>query len=89
MIKSITQNSMPTAIKINSYPVFSSDPTQNAAEATQIQYAMSVDTASYGTAPTAAMSNGQEVIASPSGSWLTWATSVRVPFAPTAQSSKL
>ena len=44
--------------------MFSPDNSQlNTEEATQVQYAMSVDTASYGTAPIAAMSNGQEVIA--------------------------
>jgi membrane peptidoglycan carboxypeptidase len=43
--------------------VFSSDPTLNLNEASQVQYAMSQDTASYGTAPNAAMSNGQEIIA--------------------------
>jgi membrane peptidoglycan carboxypeptidase len=65
VIASITQpaSGLRTPIKITSYPVFSSDPTQNADDATQIQYAMSKDTAPYGTAPTAAMSNGQEVIA--------------------------
>ena len=65
VISSITQaNAAPTPIKITSYPVFDpGDPTLNAEEATQVQYAMSYDTASYGTAPTAALSNGQEVIA--------------------------
>jgi membrane peptidoglycan carboxypeptidase len=63
VISKITQNGMPTPIKITSYPIFSSDPTQNANEASQIQYAMSKDDASYGTAPVAAMSNGQEIIA--------------------------
>ena len=63
LITSITRNNVPTLIKITSYPVFSSSPTLNADEASQVQYAMSEDTASYGTAPTAAMSNGQEVIA--------------------------
>ena len=43
--------------------MFSNNPTLNADEASQVQYAMSEDTASYGTAPTAAMSNGQELIA--------------------------
>ena len=50
-------------IKVTSYPVFSSDPTLNANEASQVQYAMSKDDAPYGTAPGAAMSNGQEIIA--------------------------
>ena len=63
VITSITQNGVPTPIKIISYPVFSSDSTLNAEEATQVQYAMSEDTAPYGTAPTAGLSNGQEIIA--------------------------
>ena len=64
VITQITQNSAPpTPIKITSYPVFSSNPTLNQNEATQLQYAMSEDTAPYGTAPTAGLSNGQEIIA--------------------------
>jgi membrane peptidoglycan carboxypeptidase len=64
VISSITQNNAPPVpLKVTSYPVFSSDPTMNSEEASQVQYAMSEDTASYGTAPIAAMSNGQEVIA--------------------------
>ena len=64
VVTSITRaNAPPTPIKVTSYPVFSSDPTLNANEASQVQYAMSADTASYGTAPGAAMSNGQEIIA--------------------------
>jgi membrane peptidoglycan carboxypeptidase len=65
VISSITRaNSLPTPIKITSYPVFDpANPTLNAEEATQVQYAMSEDTASYGTAPTAGLSNGQEIIA--------------------------
>ena len=64
VITSITQNNAPpTPIKITSYPVFSSNPTLNAEEATQVQWAMSEDTAPYGTAPTAGLSNGQEIIA--------------------------
>jgi membrane peptidoglycan carboxypeptidase len=64
VVTSITRNNAPpTPIKIISYPVFSSDPTLNAEEATQVQYAMSEDTAPYGTAPTAGLSNGQEVVA--------------------------
>jgi membrane peptidoglycan carboxypeptidase len=64
VITSINQNNGPaTPIKVTSYPVFSTDPTLNAEEATQVQYAMSEDTASYGTAPTAGLTNGQEVIA--------------------------
>jgi membrane peptidoglycan carboxypeptidase len=63
LITSIMRNNVPTLIKITSYPVFSSSPTLNADEASQVQYAMSEDTAPYGTAPTAALSNGQELIA--------------------------
>ena len=64
VITSITQNNAPPMpIKITSYPVFSSDPTLNTDEATQVQYAMSEDTAPYGTAPTAGLSNGQEIVA--------------------------
>ncbi len=63
LITSIVQNNVRTPIKITTYPVFSSNPTLNAEEATQVQYAMSEDTASYGTAPNAALSNGQEIIA--------------------------
>ncbi len=59
-----TQSGMVTPIKITSYPVFDpSNPTLNAEEATQVQYAMSEDDASYGTAPNAALSNGEEIIA--------------------------
>ena len=63
VISSITRNGVPTPVKITSRLVFNPDPTLNQEEATQVQYAMSEDTASYGTAPTAALSNGQEVIA--------------------------
>ena len=64
VISSISQANAPRLpIVVTSYPVFSSNPTLNADQASQLQYAMSEDTASYGTAPTAAMSNGQEVIA--------------------------
>jgi membrane peptidoglycan carboxypeptidase len=64
VITSITRNNAPpTPIKVTSYPVFTSDPTLNAEEASQVQYAMSEDTAPYGTAPTAGLSNGQEIIA--------------------------
>ena len=63
VITSITQNGMPTPIKVASYQVFSPNPTLNKEEATQVQYAMSEDTASYGTAPNAALSDGQELIA--------------------------
>ena len=63
LITSISQNGMLTPIKITSYPVFSPNPVFNAAEDSQVQYAMSEDTAPYGTAPTAGLSNGQEIIA--------------------------
>jgi len=64
VITSIAQNNAPPVpIKITSYPVFSSDLPLNGEEATQLQYAMSEDTAPYGTAPTAGLSNGQEIIA--------------------------
>ena len=64
VISSIKQNNAPPVpLKVTSYPVFSSDPTMNSEEASQVQYAMSEDTAPYGTAPTAGMSNGQEIIA--------------------------
>jgi len=64
VIASLQQNNAPkTPIKVRSYPVFSGDPTMNTDEASQVQYAMSVDDTSYGTAPIAAMSNGQEIIA--------------------------
>jgi membrane peptidoglycan carboxypeptidase len=63
VISSITRNGVPTPIKIISRLVFNPDPTLNAEEDSQVQYAMSEDTAGYGTAPVAAMSNGQEIIA--------------------------
>jgi membrane peptidoglycan carboxypeptidase len=64
VITSLTQNNAPPVpIKVTNYPVFSSDPTQNTNLATQVQYAMSKDDTSYGTAPGAGMSNGQEIIA--------------------------
>src|SRR5436190_3660512 len=67
VIASIHQNSQnsapPIPVKTTSYPVFSSDPTVNKNQATQVQYAMSKDDAPYGTAPGAGMSNGQEIIA--------------------------
>jgi len=64
VISSITRNNAPpTPVMITTYPVFSSNPALNAEEASQVQYAMSEDTASYGTAPGAAMSNGQVIIA--------------------------
>jgi membrane peptidoglycan carboxypeptidase len=63
LIIKLTQNNVPTPIKVTSGLVFNSNPMQNAEMDSQVQYAMSVDTASYGTAPVAAMSNGQEIIA--------------------------
>jgi membrane peptidoglycan carboxypeptidase len=64
LITSITRNNVPTPIKITSRLVFNPDPTQNAEMDSQVQYAMSEDTnPSYGTAPGAAMSNGQQIIA--------------------------
>ena len=64
VITSISQdNGPPTPVKITSYQVLSTNPTLNAEEATQVQYAMSEDTAPYGTAPTAGLSNGAEIIA--------------------------
>jgi membrane peptidoglycan carboxypeptidase len=63
LIVSITQNNAPTPVKVTSRQVFSDNPAQNAQMDSQVQYAMSEDTASYGTAPVATMSNGQEIIA--------------------------
>ena len=64
VITSITRNDVQTPLNITTDQVFSPDNSQlNAEEATQVQYAMSADTASGGTAPNAAMSNGQEIIA--------------------------
>jgi membrane peptidoglycan carboxypeptidase len=64
VIASITRtDAPPIPIKVTSYPVFSSSPAMNADEASQVQYAMSKDDAPYGTAPSVAMSNGQEIIA--------------------------
>src|ERR1700742_341627 len=64
VITKITRaNASSIPVKITSYPVFSADSQENADMASQVQYAMSEDTASYGTAPNAALSNGQEVIA--------------------------
>jgi membrane peptidoglycan carboxypeptidase len=64
VITSITRPDAPAIpLKVTMYPVFSSDPTLNKNEDSQVQYAMSKDDASYGTAPVAAMSNGQEIIA--------------------------
>jgi len=63
VITKITQNNVQTPVMVTSRQVFSNNPTQNAQMDSQVQYAMSEDTASYGTAPVAAMSNGQEIIA--------------------------
>ncbi len=63
VIASISQNGVPTPVIITSRLVFNPSPALNAEEDSQVQYAMSEDTAPYGTAPVAAMSNGQEVIA--------------------------
>jgi membrane peptidoglycan carboxypeptidase len=63
VIASITRNGVPTPVVISSDQVFNPLPQLNAEEDSQVQYAMSEDTASYGTAPVAALSNGQEVIA--------------------------
>jgi membrane peptidoglycan carboxypeptidase len=64
LITSISRNGVQTPIKITSRLVFSPDPVQNAEMDSQVQYAMSQDTnPAYGTAPGAAMSNGQEIIA--------------------------
>jgi membrane peptidoglycan carboxypeptidase len=62
VITSITRNGVQTPVKIATDQVFSTNPQLNEEEATQVQYAMSEDT-TIGTAPTAAMSNGQEIIA--------------------------
>jgi membrane peptidoglycan carboxypeptidase len=64
VITSLAQPAAPAIpIKVTSYPVFNSNPVLNQNMATQVQYAMSEDDASYGTAPVSAMSNGQEIIA--------------------------
>jgi membrane peptidoglycan carboxypeptidase len=63
LIVKLTQNNVQTLIKVTSGLVFNSNPMQNAEMDSQVQYAMSEDTASYGTAPVAAMSNGQQIIA--------------------------
>jgi membrane peptidoglycan carboxypeptidase len=64
VITSITRpTAPPVPIKVTTYPVFNSNPDINKYEATQLQYTMSqVDNPSYGTAPNAAMSNGQEIV---------------------------
>jgi membrane peptidoglycan carboxypeptidase len=61
VISSITQNGAPTPVKITSTLVFSPNPTMNAEEASQVQYAMSKTTVD-GTATAAAMSDGREII---------------------------
>ena len=63
VITSITRNGVPTPIVITSSLVFNPNPTLNAEQDSQVQYAMSEDTAPYGTAPVAQMSNGQTIIA--------------------------
>jgi membrane peptidoglycan carboxypeptidase len=63
LIVSLSQNGVQTPIKVMTAYVFDPNPQLNAEEDSQVQYAMSEDTASYGTAPVAAMSNGQEIIA--------------------------
>jgi len=63
LIVSISQNGVLTPIKVTSAEVFNPNPMLNAEEDSQVQYAMSEDTAPYGTAPVAALSNGQEIIA--------------------------
>ncbi|HWN63482.1 MAG TPA: transglycosylase domain-containing protein, partial [Streptosporangiaceae bacterium] len=63
LITKLTQNNVQIPVKVTSGLVFNSNPMQNAQMDSQVQYAMSEDTASYGTAPVAAMSNGQQIIA--------------------------
>jgi membrane peptidoglycan carboxypeptidase len=63
VITSITQGNAQIPIQVTSNQVFSNSPIQNAEMDSQVQYAMSEDTAPYGTAPVAQMSNGQEIIA--------------------------
>ena len=63
LIVSISQNGVQTPIKVTSAEVFNPNPMLNAEQDSQVQYAMSEDTAPYGTAPVAALSNGQEIIA--------------------------
>jgi membrane peptidoglycan carboxypeptidase len=62
VITSITRNGVPTPLMINSALVFNPNPTLNAEQDSQVQYAMS-ETTNYGTATVAAMSNGQPIIA--------------------------
>jgi len=63
VITSIARNGVQTPVNITTRLVFNANPQLNADEATEVQYAMSADTAAGGTAPNAAMSNGQEIIA--------------------------
>ncbi len=62
VITEITRNGVQTPPEIKTYQVFNANPQLNEEEATEVQYAMSDDTV-YGTATSAAMSNGQEIIA--------------------------
>jgi len=62
VITSITRNGVPTPLVITSAQVFNPNPTLNAEQDSQVQYAMS-ETTNYGTATVAAMSNGQPIIA--------------------------
>jgi membrane peptidoglycan carboxypeptidase len=61
VVASITQNGVPTPIKITSTLVFSPNPMLNTEEATQVQYAMSKTTVN-GTATAAAMTDGREIV---------------------------
>jgi membrane peptidoglycan carboxypeptidase len=61
VISSITRSGVPTPIKTASALVFSPNPTLNAEEASQVQYAMSKTTVD-GTATVAAMTDGREII---------------------------
>jgi len=63
VITSITRNGVQTPLDITTRLVFNANPQLNTDEASEVQYAMSADTAGYGTAPNAAMSDGQEIIA--------------------------
>ena len=61
VISSITRSGISTPIKVASALVFSPNPTLNAEEASQVQYAMSKTTVD-GTATAAAMTDGREII---------------------------
>ena len=63
VIQQITQGNVVTPAKVTTRLVLNPSPTVNAEEDSQIQYAMSEDDTAEGTAPTAALSNGQEIIA--------------------------